>query len=49
MSSVKHVEALKECRSILSSLIAASANGTSPEADDVVMANISNGSAVPES
>ena len=32
---------LNEYRSILSFLIAASANGTSPEADDVVMTNSS--------
>ncbi len=35
--SVKQMQALKESRCILSSLIAASANGTSPEAEDVVM------------
>ena len=39
--SAKHVQDLKGCRSILSFLIAASANGTSPEADDVVMTNSS--------
>lgn len=33
---VKQVQDLKECRSILSFLIAASANGTSPEADSAV-------------
>ena len=35
--SVKQMQALKESRCILSFLIAASANGTSPEAEDVVM------------
>ena len=35
--SAKHVQDLKECKSVLSFLIAASANGTSPEAEDVVM------------
>ncbi len=34
--SAKHVQDLKGCRSILSFLIAASANGTSPKADSAV-------------
>ena len=39
--SAKQVQDLKECRSIVSSLIPASANGTSHEAGDVVMTNSS--------
>ena len=35
------MQALKGCRSILSFLIPASANGTSPKAGDVVMTNSS--------
>ena len=39
--SAKQVQDLKECRSIVSSLIAASANGALPEAEDVVTTNSS--------
>ena len=45
--SAKHVQDLKEYRNILSFLIAASANGTSPEADDVVMTNSSSEGTIP--
>ena len=47
--SAKQMQDLKECRSILSFFIAASANGTSHEAEDVVMTNSSSGGTDPES
>ena len=45
--NAKQMQDLQECRSVLSFLIAASANGTLPEAEDVVMTNSSSEGTIP--